>query len=151
MNKKILFIPFILSILVITGCKFCPSSCDDGIKCTNDFCNVSTNYQCSHNNITPCEGNNKCEKGEYGTKDCPNCTDTNNLTKDYINYQTMECVHDCNDYFDACPFTKLKTQGYGDCIDCGCIDCISDSDNPICTIDRYNAEVDARNECNGFT
>ena len=42
----------------------CPSDCDDGDGCTTDFCSGLTNYQCAHDLITPCCGNDDCEAGE---------------------------------------------------------------------------------------
>jgi hypothetical protein len=61
------------------------------------------------------------------------------------------CKTKCNDrcltdYEDICAYEKLKKQGYSDCIDC-----MRNYNDPVCkNIDRYNAEVDAKNECNGF-
>jgi hypothetical protein len=58
------------------------------------------------------------------------------------------CVNKCNevcldDEIVKCSFDRLKNEGYIDCIDC-----IKNSDNPKCNdVDRYNAEVDARNDC----
>lgn len=46
---------------------------------------------------------------------------------------------------EDCVSDKLNKKGYTDTVDC-----ISDSDNFICNDDRYNAEVDARNECIGY-
>lgn len=42
----------------------CPASCDDNNPCTRDFCSAETNYQCMHEAIVPCCGNNVCESGE---------------------------------------------------------------------------------------
>ena len=42
----------------------CPSFCDDEDACTTDFCSGLTNYQCAHDVITPCCGDDKCEAGE---------------------------------------------------------------------------------------
>ena len=45
----------------------------------------------------------------------------------------------------SCEIAILEAQGYTDGIDC-----IQEDSNPICEpIDRYNAEVDASNECFG--
>ena len=46
----------------------CPD-CDDGDNCTEDICNFNTSFQCIHQTVTPCCGNNICEVGE----DCENC------------------------------------------------------------------------------
>ncbi len=54
--------------------KRCPASCDDNDPCTEDICNAETDYECEHNPIVPCCGNNICEKEEsYETCsiDCP--------------------------------------------------------------------------------
>jgi hypothetical protein len=46
-------------------------------------------------------------------------------------------------YLEECVQTKLISLGYSDGIDC-----IQDYNNPICeSIDRYNAQVDADNDC----
>ena len=42
----------------------------------------------------------------------------------------------------TCEVNILKSMGYNDDVDC-----IMDYNNPICDFDRYNAEVDASNEC----
>lgn len=42
----------------------CPISCDDNNECTNDYCNEQTNYQCRHDKIFPCCGNEICEENE---------------------------------------------------------------------------------------
>jgi hypothetical protein len=44
--------------------------------------------------IFPCSNNSICEVGEYGTSDCPNCNDNNSCTKDFLNYTTLNCIHD---------------------------------------------------------
>jgi len=58
----------------VQECQSCPESCDDGNPCTNDYCNYNTNYECRHDEIIPCCGNNICETGEeYGI--CSDCTE----------------------------------------------------------------------------
>ena len=47
----------------------CPVSCNDGDECTNDYCNEQTNYECRHDKIYPCCGNEICEDNE----DYENC------------------------------------------------------------------------------
>jgi hypothetical protein len=177
-------------VVNLNDCPSCPRSCDDGMRCTKDFCSRDTNYQCLHQNISPCQGNGICDPGEYGTADCPNCDDnkicTNDymnfttlkcvheqniscfgngiceigeygssdcpncddntiLTEDTINYQTQQCIHNCAE--DKCAFNILKEKGYFDCINC-----MANPNNIVCKdIARYNAEVDAKNTCNGFT
>ena len=51
----------------------CPTSCDDGNKCTFDSCSAQTNYQCVHQKIANCCGDNVCdskEECEYCINDC---------------------------------------------------------------------------------
>lgn len=99
-TKKILMFIGIIIALIILGFIVkatiftCPSSCDDGIKCTSDFCSAETKYKCDHKEIIPCVGNSKCEQGEFGTTDCPSCDDSNKCTKDSINYDNLVCSHE---------------------------------------------------------
>ena len=55
------------------ACQQCPSSCDDLNSCTQDSCDVSTEYQCKNEIISNCCGNNICESSETSDscpKDC---------------------------------------------------------------------------------
>jgi len=99
-NEKIGFliggiiIGVILLVIIINAVTpHCPKSCDDRNHCTYDFCNASTGYECKHEILKYCVGNDICESGEYGTKDCPNCDDENICTEDSIDYNTLECTH----------------------------------------------------------
>lgn len=47
----------------------CPKSCDDNNDCTEDYCSWETDYECKHDIIELCCGNNLCEDGE----DYENC------------------------------------------------------------------------------
>ncbi len=47
----------------------CQKSCDDKNDCTIDSCSASTNFQCVHDKIAFCCGNNECEDEEITT--CP--------------------------------------------------------------------------------
>ncbi len=44
--------------------KECPISCNDEDSCTMDHCSSSTSYECVHDTIVPCCGNNVCDDGE---------------------------------------------------------------------------------------
>ena len=51
----------------------CPDSCNDNNECTVDSCSAATNFQCVHDKIAFCCGNNECEEDETITncpKDC---------------------------------------------------------------------------------
>ena len=48
----------------ITNTKSCPSICDDGNRCTYDYCSYETGYRCKYKYITPCCGNHVVEEGE---------------------------------------------------------------------------------------
>lgn len=116
--KKILFVVLILiSIFLIGGCsqtepkqtepKKCPSSCDDRNPCTTDLCSAETNFDCIHNLITNCCGNEICESEEkYSncSQDCDvskeECEEFEVTNKSYIfkyhlpeckNYQILKC------------------------------------------------------------
>lgn len=74
----------------------CPESCDDGNPCTKDFCSRKTGFQCKHEPIIPCCGNELCEEGEDFSscpEDCPNCDDDNVCTDDSYDYQSQSCIH----------------------------------------------------------
>ncbi len=49
----------------------CPDSCDDGYPCTNDTCSGSTNFECVHEKIYPCCGNDVCDHSEDVYNECP--------------------------------------------------------------------------------
>lgn len=101
---------------IVTKTLRCPDSCDDGDKCTRDYCSKATNYECKHDKIEPCEGNGICEVGEnpflaysleeavktravQTTKlnyklDCPEtCSDNDDTTIDYYNVTLQKCIH----------------------------------------------------------
>jgi hypothetical protein len=105
------------SVVTTTSEKKCPLSCDDGNKCTIDYCSPATNYECKHEEIRPCCGNGICETGE-SFQSCP----------------------------DDCPLTYKIGNGicepgeinaiYG----MGCIDCISACNNDhteMCVGQKY--------------
>lgn len=53
--------------------KECLPSCDDPNKCTEDYCNADTDFECKHKQIIPCCGNSICEEDETTSscsKDC---------------------------------------------------------------------------------
>lgn len=49
--------------------KVCPN-CNDGDECTTDTCDFSTQFECQHEDIVPCCGNDACEDNE----DCEVCS-----------------------------------------------------------------------------
>ncbi len=91
----------------------CPFSCNDYDHCTEDICNQQTGYECAHNIITPCCGNNICEL-EESTESCmqdcgecpPSCNDDNPCTIDDCNSTSFECIYE-NLYGNV-----LKCSGY---------------------------------------
>lgn len=73
---------------------FCPGNCEDGISCTTDYCNASTNYTCVHTMKFPCCGNKFCENE---TEDCNSCpTDCGRCLREAhleINYEVFDYHH----------------------------------------------------------
>jgi hypothetical protein len=62
---------------------------------------------------------------------------------DRCNKQAQLDMTAYENYMDNCVTSKLEEQGYPDGIDC-----IENFDNPVCdNVSRYNAEVNATNEC----
>ncbi len=82
MKLSISIILSILAIILVSGCTLirptCPETCDDGNPCTNDYCSNETNFQCKHDDVTPCCGDGICNES-FGE-----------------NYQ--ECSEDCDLY-----------------------------------------------------
>ncbi|MBD3361754.1 DUF4352 domain-containing protein [Candidatus Woesearchaeota archaeon] len=132
-THTLLLSSILLLVIFLSGCTSCPSSCDDGIKCTEDYCSAETNYECAHRDITPCEGNNKCEQGEYGTSDCPDCNDNNECTKDEINFETLDCV---NTEIVPCEGNNICEEN-----EYGSDDCPSCDDSNKCTKDSINYDT----------
>ncbi|MBU1199822.1 MAG: hypothetical protein KKF46_07535 [Nanoarchaeota archaeon] len=102
--------------IIFSGCApTCPNSCDDGNKCTEDFCSESTSYECQHSIIKPCNGNGICENGEYGiSEDCPDCNDDNIYTEDNYNIQKETCEFTFlsgSEVTEMC-FNKYHTERY---------------------------------------
>jgi len=83
--------------------KKCPSSCDDGNKCTNDYCSLDSDYVCKHDLIIPCCGNEICDGGENHNScpsdcDCtPNwqCSNWSECSKDQKQTRTCTDVNNC--------------------------------------------------------
>ena len=86
--------------------KVCPTSCNDLDVCTNDYCNEDTNYECIHERMVPCCGNDLCEFGE----NCNSCSD------------------DC-----SCSYTELCCSG--ECTNIECSSDSDCDDNDDCTSD----------------
>jgi len=63
-------------VVDLNNCPNCPDSCDDNNKCTEDFCNLNTEYKCKHTFLIFCCGNEICEDGENCdscAQDCGQC------------------------------------------------------------------------------
>ena len=102
----------------------CPSSCDDGNKCTIDKCGKDTGYECSHTVKIPCCGDGICESGENRDNclgDCgscpPDCDDGNPCTLDACGPETgFNCTHNgrsqnmvgCSGYTDFPGYSNVK-------------------------------------------
>lgn len=95
MRKKFLFLLLIVFLLVlISGCKKCPSSCSDGNECTTDDCGEHTNYECTHKIIDGCTcGDTECDK-DIGENKCTCPSDCGKCSGEINNYVEMSCVND---------------------------------------------------------
>ncbi|MBI2545796.1 hypothetical protein HYV81_01310 [Candidatus Woesearchaeota archaeon] len=51
----------------------CPASCDDENPCTADSCSPATGFQCAHELIAFCCGNNECEADETSATCATDC------------------------------------------------------------------------------
>jgi len=73
----------------------CPV-CEDNNNCTRDLCNADTDYKCEFEEMIPCDGNEKCEEGEFPwSSDCPQtCEDDDSCTVDSFNYASAICAHE---------------------------------------------------------
>jgi len=78
----------------------CPDSCDDGNACTNDSCSAETDFECAHEMIYPCCGNDVCDKSEDVMNECPADCDTLDITdfrlsgeKAYMSDDTFQFIH----------------------------------------------------------
>ncbi len=60
---------------ICNPCVGCPATCNDDNECTEDYCNYETNYECRHDIIEQCCGNNICEEGEDSEKCSKDCGD----------------------------------------------------------------------------
>ncbi len=74
----------------------CKGVCEDNNSCTFDRCNQLTDYECVHEDIFPCDGNDICEEGEFPwSEDCPDtCDDSDACTEDTYNYVSEICFHE---------------------------------------------------------
>ncbi|MEM7815595.1 MAG: lamin tail domain-containing protein [Candidatus Aenigmatarchaeota archaeon] len=115
----------------------CPQTCSDSNPCTRDFCSKDTNYECSHEKIIPCCGNNECEE-EEDYKNCPN------------DCQKPPCTLKC----DRCEI--LDTDSCI-CLPNGCVSgdgccpdkCSHSSDSDCPNMDKceHDSECDDNNQC----
>lgn len=80
----------------------CPESCDDGDPCTNDHCSFETNFECVHDEITPCCGNGVCEDSEDMANECPEDCTVIDMT-DFIH------MHGGPDYMEDEKFVFIHT------------------------------------------
>lgn len=81
----------------------CPDSCDDGDPCTSDHCSQATNFECRHDEITPCCGNGECEESEEIANECPeDCV--------VIDMTDFEHRFDGPDYMDGDRFVFIKAE-----------------------------------------
>ena len=98
----------------------CPASCDDDKVCTRDECNAATDYECTNEEMNPCDGNGICETGEFPwSGDCPDtCDDTDQCTIDTFNYASGICAYE--DVKPCCGNDKCEPgETYVECpVDC---------------------------------
>ncbi len=89
----------------------CPDSCDDSDKCTSDGCSLQTNFECRHDAVTPCCGNNICEPSEDAANECPDDCVVIKMTSfmhsytgpDYMENDTYVFIHTGSNETDKKP------------------------------------------------
>ncbi len=104
--------------------KHCPSSCNDGNPCTNDFCSGDTHFVCAHNPLNDkqpgCSGSSSCVNGvcvatqPNQTKQCPSsCDGGNPCTNDLCNADSnFICVHNpLNNILQGCSGSSSCVNG----------------------------------------
>ena len=121
-NKKIfLFVGIATALLILAGCtnilkSECPSSCNDGNVCTDDYCGADTDYNCVNKPLSgsqpACSGSvtgapcavMACDSGTCLTKNVSNCC--GNAKCEY-NEDTVSCQQDCKSSVEL----KCGTEG----------------------------------------
>jgi hypothetical protein len=86
----------------------CPI-CDENKTCIVGRCSSLTDYECVYEEVSPCDGNNVCEEGEFPwSEDCPESCDDNNIcTEDTYNYEVSSCFN--QDIVPCCSNNKCET------------------------------------------
>ncbi len=141
------------------GCRATPApSCDDGVDCTQDFCDMITDA-CGHmaddyfcDNDLFCDGDEWCDAVNGCQPGTPvDCDDGVGCTADACDEETWECLHTASDELcddglfcngaEHCDYDDGCTAGSAPCAgalcresDDRCVACLSDSD---CSDDRF--------------
>jgi len=143
--KKGVIIGIVIGIIVVVVIgifmiRYAGRECKTDSDCLtkNCFTVQCTDNKCVYSPIVDCCGNEICELGETYencTRDCPNCDDDNECTKDSYDYHEQKCVNK--------PILNVVCCGNGVCEmgenfeNCN-FDCLNCDDKNNCTIDEYD-------------
>ena len=119
-------------------------SCDDGVVCTTDTCDIKTGV-CTYSNNTaacedgsPCTQNDACSGGSCVSGSAKSCDDGNACTTDSCDSATGGCIFNANtapcDSGDKCTFGDKCSNGA--CVKGSGVVC---NDNNVCTGDACDA------------
>lgn len=129
------------------------TSCDDNNKCTFDYCNEYTSYECRHKDVSPCYNDKKCEELETNLPIGPSCPNLGWVSsgkagssaskstpaeEGYYAYKSKVNSGQNNDCPATCDDGNTNTSDYFNFTSqkCGHYDCYGSSDKtpPIITV-----------------
>lgn len=122
----------------------CSASCDDGNKCTFDYCNSFTEFECKHKLIEPCFNDGVCEEEETSLPLAPSCPNLgwvaagkvssgasleSQAEKGYYSYKNSINSGQNSDCPESCDDSNPSTSDYYDFKkqECGHYACVKDT------------------------